>query len=152
MQDRLEQRLLRDLIRGEDDECWLWTGHLNSKGYGQFSWSGSQPLAHRTAWMLWVGDIPPGAMVCHRCDVPTCCNPTHLYVGDAATNAADAVRRGRSTAGDRHPRRKLASGDVAEIRRRYAVGDVYQRELAVEYGVTTHQVWRICRGLQWKVP
>lgn len=147
---QLEERLLRDLVRGEPDECWLWTGRCQTGGYGQFSWPGGALVAHRAAWMVWVGPIPAGAMLCHHCDVRVCCNPAHLYLGDAATNGADAVTRGRSTAGMRHPRRKLSADQVDEIRRRYAAGGVLQRDLAVEYGVSENQVWRIWRGRQWR--
>ena len=149
MLDGLENRIRRDLLPGPMDECWEWMGHQQTNGYGQFSWAGRNILAHRAAWMVWVGEIPAGAMLCHTCDNKVCCNPDHLYVGTAKTNGADAKRRGRSTAGDRHPRRKLSSEDVGEIRARYAAGGVLQRELGAEYGVTENQVWRIVNRYQW---
>jgi hypothetical protein len=35
-------------------------------------------------------------LVLHKCDVPRCVNPSHLYFGDYADNAKDRESRGRS--------------------------------------------------------
>jgi hypothetical protein len=41
------------------------------------------------------GPIPPGLYVCHRCDNPPRCEPTHLWLGTAADNAHDRDMKGR---------------------------------------------------------
>jgi hypothetical protein len=58
-------------------------------------------------------------------------------------NAADRLRDGTNIAGERHPDAKLTDAQVAEIRTRYASGDVLQRELAAEYGVLQNHISRI---------
>lgn len=34
------------------DECWIWTGPLNPKGYGTFHYDGRRHPAHRVALAL----------------------------------------------------------------------------------------------------
>lgn len=76
-------------------ECWIWTGHRNAAGYGHISVDGKLVLAHRHAWTLENGPIPPGLDILHRCDNPPCCRPAHLRPGTDSDNALDRERRGR---------------------------------------------------------
>lgn len=76
--------------------CWWWAASFNRAGYGRFE----SDLAHRTAWRLLRGPIPPGLFVCHRCDQPGCVNPDHLFLGTHNDNMADKVAKGRAASGD----------------------------------------------------
>jgi hypothetical protein len=58
--------------------CWLWTGGLDGKGYGQFGLGGKHVRAHRFAYELLVKPIPAGLDLDHLCRVITCVNPAHL--------------------------------------------------------------------------
>jgi hypothetical protein len=51
--------------------------------------------AHRVAYELFVGPVPDGMFVCHRCDNPPCCNPAHLFIGTAKDNAVDSSNKER---------------------------------------------------------
>ena len=75
--------------------CWLWTGSTNDKGYGWTGLSGMPRLAHRAAYTLLVAPIPEGMNVCHKCDVRSCVNPTHLFVGSQRDNIRDASAKKR---------------------------------------------------------
>lgn len=82
------------------DGCWRWLGAKHGKGYGHFKMptgkgDGRIEKAHRTAYNLYVGEIPDGLMVLHRCDNPSCVNPDHLFLGTNDDNMKDMVAKGR---------------------------------------------------------
>ena len=82
--------------------CWLWLGSLNRpNGYGMF---GQYPRrgAHRVAFGLYKHPIPKGAHVLHRCDMPCCVNPDHLFLGSVLDNAADKIAKGRDAKGTKN--------------------------------------------------
>lgn len=59
-------------------DCWLWTGGCTTAGYGEFTYDGETMYAHRTAYTLFVGEIPADHHIHHECEVKRCCNPEHL--------------------------------------------------------------------------
>lgn len=70
--------------------CWLWTGSMDSCGYGMFKFDGSMRGAHRWAWQDANGPIPDGLEIDHLCRVRNCVNPDHMECVSHAEN----VRRG----------------------------------------------------------
>jgi hypothetical protein len=99
-----EDYLLQRIDRKGEDECWLWQSAVDRDGYGQCHASPqAQKLqvtrAHQMAYVTCVGPIPDGMVVCHHCDTPSCCNPSHLFVGTVADNNADKVKKGRAKSG-----------------------------------------------------
>ncbi len=77
--------------------CKEFQGYLR-KGYGQLGtpqWG--TRVAHRAAMSEHLGrELGLDEMVCHHCDNRKCVELTHLYVGDAKTNAVDMAARGRT--------------------------------------------------------
>ncbi len=100
-------------------DCWHWRGCHFRCGYGSFKYQGKATGSHRIAWMLTNGIIPTGLDVLHRCDVRSCVNPNHLFVGSHSDNMADMKAKGRigiRHRGEHHHKAKLTLGQVAFIR------------------------------------
>lgn len=77
------------------DECWLWTGAKNNKGYGQVRHDGKCILATHYALKLDGRPREDGMVARHGCDNPQCVNPAHLEWGTQRENMQDAKSRGR---------------------------------------------------------
>lgn len=129
------------------DSCWYWQSKARHLfGYGKIGYQGRAVDAHWLVWVLLYGTVPPGLKVCHRCNNPGCCRPSHLYLGTSAENSADAVRAGHVPRGERHVHSKLTDAERADMRARYAAGSVTQYQLAAEFGMRQGSISRIVRG------
>lgn len=69
------------------DDCWLWTGSKNAKGYGHFRVGGFIYKAHRWAWEAEGGlPIPDDLVIDHLCGTTSCVRPSHLEIVTRAEN------------------------------------------------------------------
>jgi hypothetical protein len=133
------------------DGCWEWLASKRPNGYGQLLVDGGRiGYAHRVAYELYVGRIPPTLCVCHRCDNRGCVNPEHLFLGTAGDNTRDAMAKGRLSGkhdhnGARNPRAKLTAQQVAVVRQSTRKGT----ELAKRFGVSPTAISRIRLGRSW---
>lgn len=66
--------------------CWLWTGTVNTGGYGQVYWQGRTHTAHRIAYELATGTTLGKLTVDHLCRTRLCINPEHLEAVTQAEN------------------------------------------------------------------
>ena len=86
-----------------DKGCWEWIGRSKSgrcKKYGRIKVNKKQVMAHRFSWEMFNKKaIPPGMMVLHKCDNPSCVKPSHLFLGTHQDNMDDMKNKGRSTLG-----------------------------------------------------
>jgi len=102
----LEDKFESKVDRSDPDGCWLWTGAVSS-GYGQFRVGRATRPAHRVAFELYRGEIPPGKAVGHTCEHSHCVRPEHLKLIDAddvltyARAARGGVTAAKSGTGER---------------------------------------------------
>lgn len=151
--------------RPELGPCWLWTASLRNKGYGAFSYTidGAtvHDRAHRLSFVLHGGELAKGECVLHRCDVPQCVNPAHLFAGTKATNNADMLAKGRHVPGGTHcgignyergithHNARLTEDDVIAIRNDRKGGMTFS-QISKKYGLAIGHVFRIIKRTAWK--
>lgn len=87
---------------GYETECWAWLGNKNADDYGRLSvWrhgSYRKLLAHRVSYEEFVGPIPPGHDIDHKCQNEWCIKPDHLQAEPMKKNRGEYVqsrKRGR---------------------------------------------------------
>lgn len=142
----MDQRVLNRFMQKieKTDDCWLWTGGKNYKGYGVFNviidGHFKARTAHRISYEHHHNTIPTGLVVRHKCRSKHCVNPEHLEVGTQHENILDKIRDG--THGH-----KLTDEKIRDIRSR--VGQT-QQKIAEEFKITQPMVHYIRRGKTWK--
>jgi len=138
------------------ESCWLWKAGKTSGGYGYYKSKGKQFPAHRFSWIHFKGSIPEGLFVCHKCDVRTCVNPDHLFLGNNQENTADRHNKGRTASLERNGNSKLTSKEIDEIRRLYRPGhapfksEFSTKSLAKRFGVSQTHICRIVNQQSWR--
>jgi len=132
------------------DDCWPWRASVRNKkeGYGAFWFDGRHHPAPRISLYLTTGVMPNKEMqTCHYCDNPSCCNPSHLFIGSNKENTQDKVEKGRHCFGEKNGFSKLTEGDVLKIRslRPYHALD----KLGKMFGVHLGTIHGICERKSW---
>lgn len=130
--------------------CWEWRGESIRLGYGRLRVGRRKVLAHRFAYAMFRGE-PGDLFVCHTCDNPPCCNPTHLFLGTTTDNMRDMVSKGRNAEshGEHNPNAKLTDDDAREVIRMRAAG-ASRRVVAERFGISRTMVSLITSGRNWK--
>lgn len=133
-------------------QCWLWMGCKDPDGYGVYGHGATK--AHRWSYALHYGDPGPKCVL-HKCDVPSCVNPKHLFVGSNQENTTDRHNKDRDAWGERNGMSILRKDQVEEILRTYHRGrggvenPVGLRALGQKYGVSRDCIYRIVKRINW---
>ena len=147
------KRFMRHIAPPNENGCIEWTG-FRHKGYGQIN-TGIPPYrptrAHIVSYVLFVGPIPDGMNVLHKCPGKhnrACVNPNHLTLGTQSENMRDRydqVKNGfrEATLRPLGIGAKLTPEQRDEIRAKHAAGGRTQWSLAHEYGVSQGTIWNV---------
>lgn len=151
-------RIFSSSVTEPNSGCWLWLLHVNHKGYGILNLDGRSQRAHRVSWAAANGRaVPDGMLVCHHCDVPSCVNPQHLFIGDYSANTLDSVSKGRHFVAN-HPehngRRKLSDQQIAFVREHATPShpEYSYSALGRMFGVGPIAIARAARGETFPIP
>ena len=150
------EKNLRDLTTTEKfemkfkkgDGCWLWLAGKDQDGYGLFTTNRVMCKAHRFSYSLYRGPISEGLFVLHKCDVPSCVNPDHLFLGTNQDNMTDMVKKGRGHHGEKNWSAKLKAEEVIKIRGLYpektqaAISDMFGVGRTTVRAILTRRTWR----------
>lgn len=135
-------RLERHSELDPETGCIEWLG-FTQNGYGRVhGWVGENRIntgAHRAAWIIKNGAIPEGMFVCHKCDNRRCINLEHLWLGTAAENTHDMLRKNRTN----NPR-KLKDADIKFIHANKRI--ISGRALAKQFDVSYHAIKQVWQG------
>lgn len=127
--------------------CWIWTASQHGRGYGLFHTgrerAGKMEYAHRVSYELYNGIHPGEEEVCHKCDITSCVNPSHLFLGDHFDNMGDMMDKGRYIA---HGQRINTEGQEQAVALR--VKGYKMKEIGAILGVSESHASRLSRGLR----
>lgn len=141
-------KFLKKIIK--TDGCWLWGGTISNHGVGMFKLDGKYRQAYRIAYELFIGEIPEGMNVCHKCDNPGCVNPDHFFIGTTQDNVADRVAKGRSAIAEKNWNTKLTREQVLMIRNSDFSSHGSKSKLARELGVSQTALNYVLTGKNWR--
>ena len=148
------KRFEEKYVRIPESGCWIWTACCSSEGYGKIGVAGKSEYAHRVSWEIHNGEIPEsighhGTCVLHRCDVPACVNPDHLFLGSIKDNIQDMISKNRNKppclGGDSHGMSKISKTTAIKI----FTDTRFQTTLAQEYGLSQTTISKIKRREHW---
>lgn len=153
----LEVRFWKYVEFEPNSGCWLWSGGVAHLGYGTIG-LGSRAMkkisAHRASWQIHYGPIPAGMSVLHRCDIPCCVNPAHLFLGTQADNMADKSRKGRAVGngllGEERWQSKVTEAEVRLMRELHRDHSATGTELAKMFGLSKSAACRIVSKTTWQ--
>lgn len=125
--------------------CWIWMRSIDKDGYGIHYFNNKKESAHRKSYKLFKNEIPEKMLICHRCDNPSCVNPSHLFIGTAKDNAQDALKKKRNFIGSKNSRAILNEKNVIEIRN----SNLSIRQLSEKYCVSVNVIKYARKKSSW---
>lgn len=130
--------------------CWIWTAGKDTSGYGSMYYKlGTRERAHRVSYEIFIGKIPTGLCVLHRCDTRNCVNPKHLFIGTRTDNNHDRDRKGRTSVGESRPNAKLSYKKSRQIKNMKKNG-VPAKDIASKFGICECTVYKVVNNKSWR--
>jgi hypothetical protein len=146
----LQERVVKFIIPEPMSGCWLWIGETNKTGYAKIKTPINGIVKNlrvtKIMYEQYIGPVPDGLFLLHKCDTPSCVNPYHMFTGKHKENNHDCIKKKRNNIGQKNGQAKLTNEQIINIRK-----DVRpQRIIAKDYGVSHQNISRIKGFKQWK--
>ena len=147
----LTTRLEKVAMLPDAPGCWIWFGARSGPDYGSIRHNGYCGPAHRYFYEVLRGPIPIGLQVLHSCDLSSCVNPSHLFLGTQLDNMTDMGKKGRRAdhRGVKSGTAKLTDDAVAAMRRLHADG-ASVRLIAGRFDVHEATAGQAISGHSWR--
>ena len=83
MNERLQQKILSQIVKDVDSGCWIWKGQISNSGYGKLkikdeSYGTKTESAQAVSYMAFIEPIAHGTLIRQNCNNCLCVNPEHL--------------------------------------------------------------------------
>lgn len=153
----MQEKLISRCIKTQNG-CWIWNGPKLTDGYGNCGHGFPSQRSHRASYILFKGKIIDKMWVLHKCHIPLCINPDHLYLGDVKQNVKDCIEAGtfpngpnpkKACQGIANGRAIICPSIVNKMRKLYSNPYSYG-QLAKLFNISKRQVMRIIKGESWK--
>ena len=142
------------VTKPKPDDCWLWQGARYADGYGMLvmmvNYHAFGFRSHRVSFYLKNGYLPDDLFICHRCDTPTCVNPSHLFLGKQKQNMDDKVSKKRQAFNENHGRHKLTCEQVQKARKMHFLENKPLTQVAKHFGLCNSAMGSLLSGKNWK--
>ncbi len=143
----IAEKIDRNSVKLPESGCWLWIGSLTNNGYGRMTFGAkTEFLAHRVSYEQKYGKIPDGKFALHKCDVKSCVNPDHIFIGTQQENMTDKVKKNRQAKGESHGMSKLTKEQATEAK----FSGAKTSELAKKFNCSAVIIRQIRSGLYWR--
>lgn len=135
----LQEKFWERVLILSSDECWNYAPRGVPKGSGTFMVDYTPWKPYRLAYLFMNGHLDENLLVCHHCDNPSCCNPSHLFQGTHQDNSNDMKNKGRVRGGG-----SMEGIHVIDL----SVGVEYSsiRQAALKMHRSTRDIRRVLRG------
>jgi hypothetical protein len=143
----ISEKIENSSVKIPESGCWIWMKSVNRNGYGKTSLGRNTNLsAHRASYEEKYGPIPNGLMALHHCDIRSCVNPDHIFLGTQQDNMTDKVDKKRQAVGEFHGMSKLTEQQAMRAK----FGKEKTSDLAKEFGCSAVMIRQIRQGKYWK--
>lgn len=118
----------KQIVPTNKNKCYGWNGSIlfakklgrafekHCAPYTRVNINGKVVYGHRVAWLISFGRIPPGMIIAHSCNRPTCTNIRHLLLCSQQTNIQMSIKEGRHIAARQRAITKYSEAVLAQAR------------------------------------